>query len=643
MFHDEVDTNISLLSHCFEPLRFSLPHFGNLTTMATSSSPLLMPSSHATLYHATQVSSPKQRKLVVNRMPSSHSFTALESTIQGDADDSDSLSSGLDDHKTTEWQTFVHLVKGYIGPGCLSLPWAVSQLGLTLGCLFIGIMACWTSYNCWTIVKMKRYIERRHQAQERHQEQLDETISEAPSTVTNATSITYPGVGEWAYGRSFQKYITVCILMQQLAICTVFLSFIGANLQAVLKNITHDGLLSSHMVVITIAVPFVMVLSFLPNLKSLAPVMWVGTLLLLASFATLGIVIGMEWSNRPAQLPEFNLAQSPLAACAILYSFEGICLILPIEAAMKRPRRFQQVFTIAMVANFFALSAVASLCVLAFGKITNGSVTAYLIETRSSDASLVWWILAANTLVSLSVLLTYPLQLFPSLELVAPWVAGMHPNNTDDDEDNDEALDNELNDFEPLPVLPEHDVVSVDFPGTAQEHRYGLVDNNEDNDTAVQNEIAPEGDQSSRQGRSFLDVALTSMTVPGDSMVLRATLVLFTYVVAVAIPNVQSLISLAGALAGSSTALLVPPVLDLAWIKQLEQEAMADDSRAPHREDDADRYRFHQWVTAYFAKIWGKWWMDRLRCYVLLLLGVVFALIGTASSIRDIVREYRGE
>jgi hypothetical protein len=30
-------------------------------------------------------------------------------------------------HKTTEAQSFLHLLQGYVGPGCLSLPWAVSQ------------------------------------------------------------------------------------------------------------------------------------------------------------------------------------------------------------------------------------------------------------------------------------------------------------------------------------------------------------------------------------------------------------------------------------------------------------------------------------------------------------------------------------
>ena len=40
--------------------------------------------------------------------------------------------------------------------------------------------------------------------------------------------------------------------------------------------------------------------------------------------------MGKEWDARPTKLPELHVPQMPLAACAILYSYEGICLILPI-------------------------------------------------------------------------------------------------------------------------------------------------------------------------------------------------------------------------------------------------------------------------------------------------------------------------
>jgi len=102
-------------------------------------------------------------------------------------------------------ETFLHLVKGYIGPGMLSLPWAVSQVGIPVGFISVFIMSLWSSYNCWTVVRVKRYIE--HSRGKEQDDADDDKISETGSSVTTNTNITYPDVGEWAYGKTFQSYI----------------------------------------------------------------------------------------------------------------------------------------------------------------------------------------------------------------------------------------------------------------------------------------------------------------------------------------------------------------------------------------------------------------------------------------------------
>jgi hypothetical protein len=62
-------------------------------------------------------------------------------------DSDDGAGEDFNEHKTTFWQTYIHLVKGYIGCGVLSLPWAVSQLGVPAGCVVIMVMAYWSSYS----------------------------------------------------------------------------------------------------------------------------------------------------------------------------------------------------------------------------------------------------------------------------------------------------------------------------------------------------------------------------------------------------------------------------------------------------------------------------------------------------------------
>jgi proton-coupled amino acid transporter len=131
----------------------------------------------------------------------------------------------------------------------------------------------------------------------------------------------------------------------------------------------------------------------------------------------------------------------------------------------------------------------------------------------------------------------------------------------------------------------------------------------------------------------------------GDSPLLRVLLVLLTYSIAVVVHNVQSLISLAGALAGSATALLIPPMLELAWINHLEANTNQPEE-GPASEGGAttdarmDDFRYSTLAPGIEWLGLGKWWKDKMKCFVLLSLGFLFFLIGTYASLADIVRIY---
>jgi len=609
------------------------------------SSPLLAPSSSPKSSEGgSQTSYNSTEELQYTQSTALDYDGSLADDIDDDGVNSDVSVVGDFGPKTSASQTFIHLLKGYVGPGCLSLPWAVSQIGFAGGTMAIGVMSLWSSYNCWTIVKIKRYIERSTaEANSRVNNIVDglETKSESASSMASS-ALTYPDVGEWAYGDKFEQFISGCICTQQLAVCTVFFSFIGENILAVCQLVPEEvpNILLSHSGVMTVALPFILGLSLIPNLSAMTPIIAMATVLLFGGFGVLGYIISAEWAERPTDPVEVQWKEAPLALCAILYSYEGICLILPIESTMAEPKKFKRVFWSAMGCVAIILAVVSNLCVLAFGEVTNGSVTAFLLEEYKDNKSLIVFLMVANTAVSLSVLFTYPLQLFPTFELIGPKAAAMwwkfrHAGKHGEAGDN-EYDENDLSGFDPMPTLPEHDVASL-----SSHHNEHLYENLETDPVVNADAADADNVQEIVDTRGSMISNITeqfpTLSIPGDSLFLRMGLVLLTYSVAVIVPNVQVLISLAGALAGSSTALLIPPMLELALIDHIESKPDATASpkpRPPSQQNATNTFSFRRLCRCDLS---GKFWKKKLKCFTLFWIGFVFMLIGAYASISDII------
>jgi amino acid permease len=692
-------------------------------------------------------------------------------------------------------QAFVHLLKGYVGPGCLSLPWAMSQLGsISVGVIMIFVVCLWSSYNCRVVLLLKRQRQlQQHQQQQQHQN--DHSPSRRINNSrqhhqhqnnNNNNIITYPQLADWLYpgrGHLMRRLTTGCICIQQLAVCTVFLSFVGTNLQAVYLAVWDVHL--SHQLVITLALPAVLALSCLPHLRALAPVTFLATLLLMLGFCLIAVVIAkVAWWNNDHQMNEHSQQQHffdsdsatastgsnyknwPMAICAILYryvqthslcnwryaadnvvfrisgsrtvcqsfhlmllafsllcvrtccwrrSFEGICLVLPVEQAMtprQAKRHFMPTFALAMLTSATIFATLSYFCVATFGPITNGSITAFLLQKyATNDATndhddlthngqrflqdaqeqqqqqqqpyLMDWLLAANAVVSLSVLITYPLQIFPALELAEPILnptkststqlerdgLELIPQQDDDDngDDNDKRHDDD-DDNVTSHASPKQGTTLVDN-NEHKEKKNRHWDDDDDDDrlpfrvvahhqqpssqraargkaSSIQsvNGLAPANEQghgsdtrisstASMQISTATDERATVATSSHDndekeressdinvaSVKTRIILVLLTFVVAVAVPNVQVLISLAGALAGSTVALLIPPALEIAWLLKC-QESTTTMTTPP-----------------------SKFTRDLIRCYLLFALGFLFLCIGTGASLLDIFETNHGQ
>lgn len=308
---------------------------------------------------------------------------------------------------------------------------------------------------------------------------------------------------------------------------------------------------------------------------------------------------------------------------------------------MAEPKKFKRVFGAAMVSVAMVLATVSNVCVYAFGEVTSGSITAFLLEKYKGDESIIVFLMIANTVCSLSVLLSYPLQLFPTLELIGPktaalWLEFRHGGKPGGVGDN-EYDENDLSRFDPMPTLHEHE--SLSMGSNDKEHSFENFETTTDN---------PSSGSNSGTDQKLIDATRRSMvsnntdsfpmqpTIPGDSLFLRVGLVLVTFLVAVIIPNVQVLISLAGALAGSSTALLIPPMLELALIDHLERKPDIASPKDPLPSQQRTPNTVSLGCLCQF-NISGAFWKRKLKNLFLLCVGFIFMLIGAYASISDII------
>jgi len=481
--------------------------------------------------------------------------------------------------RTNVRQTFVHLVKGYIGPGCLSQPWAYTQLGIKYGVLATVILGYLTSMNSMMVL--------------RHKVRYGAEIQGNP---------TYSDVGELAYGKWFKLYVVLSVCVQQLAICTVYFSFISDNIAAVAEEWELPIVLQNQRFIMACVFPFVIALVYIKDLRRLAPITAIGTVFLFVAFGFLGVAAFENWDldnegvfSAPA---EIQLSKVPLATCAIMYSYEGICLIFPIQGAMKEPEKFDKVFYAAMVCVCFIFAAFASFCVIAFGEINDGSITAYLMS-NIDDYNWQFCILAANTFVSLCVLLTYPLQMFPAVEIISKidWFGTKNLRRKDGLvalPTSDEEEMTTLNDSEEIPSSAsndssDHSPLQEGIPTSSLSGNghYGAIGNDD--------------------ARCYTDLLRDRCSDECDSasMTMRSALVLLTFTIALSVPDVQELISLAGALSGSSVALIIPPLMELRF--------------CTHREGKS----YLSWAA--------------IKCYLLVVVGLSYGAIGTIVAANEII------
>lgn len=300
----------------------------------------------------------------------------------------------------TSVQATANMLKSACGPGCLALAYSCSKVSTgTAVVVMMALQGCCV-YNMQLLTSLKQHFEGRGVK-------------------------TYGDLGQQVFGKPGRYLIELCTVLQQLGICTVYFAFVASGVDTACTGLGLDlariHVKRIHLMMIEFLV--LCPLSFIRHWGKLAPLAMVANVCILS-----GIVIAL-WSiihrlalqglaSKSQRTHQgATLSNVPLLFGAVVYSFELIANVLPIENTMAEARKVKRVILQSMSGYCVIMIMVGVLPVLSFGGIQEGSLIDELGH-RLTEAEGQRWVIVADLLVVIAVVLTYPVQLYPACEIV---------------------------------------------------------------------------------------------------------------------------------------------------------------------------------------------------------------------------------
>ena len=275
------------------------------------------------------------------------------------------------------------LLKSFVGTGVLFLPKAYLNGGMLFSNLVLLFVAA-LSYYCFVLLVNTRL----------------------------RVEGSFGDIGGILYGRWMRTIILFSIVISQIGFVAAYIVFTSENLQAFILAVSHcktrieiQWLILMQMVVF---LPF----SLLRDISKLG-----FTALVADAFILIGLcylyyydIFTLVRQHGVADIVNFNPKDWTLFIGTAIFTFEGIGLIIPIQEAMKNPKKFPPVLGFVMIIITVVFVSMGALSYAAYGSATETVV----ILNLPQDSKLVNGV---QFLYSLAILLSTPLQIFPAIRI----------------------------------------------------------------------------------------------------------------------------------------------------------------------------------------------------------------------------------
>ncbi|CAJ0598244.1 unnamed protein product [Cylicocyclus nassatus] len=308
----------------------------------------------------------------------------------------------------TSEQAFVHMVKAMLGTGLLSLPLAFKHSGLFLG-LILTVVICLICLYC-----MRQVVFAAHFVCNRNGRDLIDYANIMRGAVEmGPTWIRHKGY-------FFKQLVNTNMFVSQLGFCCVYFVFMADNLEDFFNSNTSIHL-SKATWMLLLLIPMLSICS-IRRLSILAPFSMAANVVYIVAVA---IVLFFFMSDlRPVNsLPWFGkFSDLPLFFGTVMFAFEGVAVIMPIENKMQNPQSF-----IAWngVLNSSCLVVLAIFSVTGFyGYLSLGDEVK---DTATLNLPMTPFYQTIKMMFVACIMISYPLQFYVPMERAEKWITRKIP------------------------------------------------------------------------------------------------------------------------------------------------------------------------------------------------------------------------
>lgn len=279
-------------------------------------------------------------------------------------------------------KTFFLLFKALVGSGVLFLPGAFLHGGLLFSTIAMTVFGFLT-YVCYIVLILSK---------------------------SSLGKNSYGELGYLTYGAPLKYSIMVSIIISQVGFVATYILFTTENMASFMQGFFNVYVNKANIVIIQciLLIPLVLV-------RDLAKLSF--TSLVSSTFILVGLMIIFYFSGVQLieeglgpNIVQFNPKTWSMLVGVAVTAFEGIGLILPIEASMAHPEKFPFVLLLSMALITLLFVSIGVVGYSAFGENVKSIIILNLPQSNIAVQLIM-------VLYSIAVFLTGPLQLFPAIRI----------------------------------------------------------------------------------------------------------------------------------------------------------------------------------------------------------------------------------